>query len=93
MALTPLNVKKIFLIIGGFMVLISTGWVTRFQRKSHCRIICTESRDIDQNVLNLVVWNADFGIFFGNILGLDGFFFKSDFSVGTVSPSPSILIR
>ena len=40
--------------------------------------ICTESRDIDQNVSNFagLVWKADFGHFFGNILGLCAYFSK-----------------
>ena len=62
--------KKIVQIMG-FMVFKSTGLDSRFQRKKRFWKICTESRDIGQNVSNFagLVWKADFGHFFGNILG------------------------
>ena len=67
----------------GFMVFKSTGLDSRFQRKKQFWKICTESRDIGQNVSNFagLVWKADFGHFFGNISGLGAYFSKSIFAL------------
>ena len=45
--------------------------------------ICTESRDIGQNVSNFagLVWKANFGHFFGNISGLGPYFSKPIFAL------------
>ena len=61
------------------MVFKSTGLDSRFQRKKRFWKICTESRDIDQNVSNFawLVWKADFG----NILGLSAYFSKPIFAL------------
>ena len=49
----------------GFMVFKSTSLDSRFQRKNRFWKICTESRDIGQNVSNFagLVWKADFRTF------------------------------
>ena len=69
--------------IMGFMVFKSTGLDSRFQRKNLVSKLCTESRDIGQNVSNFagLVWKANFGHFFGNILGLSAHFSKSIFAL------------
>ena len=67
----------------GFMVFKSTGLGSRFQCKNRFWKICTESRDIGQNVSNFagLVWKADFGHFFGNIFGLGAHFSKPIFAL------------
>ena len=67
----------------GFMVFKSTGSDSRFQCKKRFRKICTEARDIGQNVSNFagLVWKADFGQFFGNILGLGAYLSKTIFAL------------
>ena len=67
--------KKIVRIIG-FMVFKMTGSDSRFQRKNRFWKICTESRDIGQNVSNFagLVWKAVFGHVFANISGLGAYF-------------------
>ena len=69
--------NKIVPIIGS-MVFKSTGSIPRFQCKNGFKKICTESRDIGQNVSNFagLVWKADFWHLFGNILGLGAYFSK-----------------
>ena len=69
--------------IMGFMVFKSSGSDSRFQRKNRFWKICTESRDIGQNMSNFdgLVWKADFGHFFGNILGLGAYFSKPIFAL------------
>ena len=64
MALTPLKVTFFFRIIG-FMVFKSTDSDLRFQRKHWFWKICTESRDISQNVSNFagLVWKVNFDTF------------------------------
>ena len=75
--LKVISEKKVVRIIG-FMVFKSTGLDSRFQCKNQFGKICTESRDISQNVSNFggLVWKADFWHFFGNILGLGANFSK-----------------
>ena len=65
------------------MVFKSTGSISRFQCKNRFWKICTESRDIGQNVSNFtgLVWKADFGQFFGIILGLVAYFSKPIFAL------------
>ena len=55
-----------------FMV-FTDSW---FQFKNLFSKICTKSRDISQNMANFagLIWMADFGHFFGNILGLSAYF-------------------
>ena len=51
---------------------------SRFQHKNQFWKICTEARDIGQNVSNFsgLVWMAEFLHFFGNFLGLRAYFSK-----------------
>ena len=72
----PYKGEKKIVQIMGFMVFKSTGLDSRFQRKNCFWKICTESRDIGQNVSNFagLVWKPDFLHFSGNILGLDAYF-------------------
>ena len=67
----------------GFMVFKLTGLDPRFQRKNRFWKICTESRDIGKNVSNFdgLVWNANFGQFFRNNLGLGAYFSKLIFAL------------
>ena len=53
-----------------FMIFKLPNLDSRFQRKNLVLKICTESQDIGQSVSNFagLVWKADFGQFFGNIL-------------------------
>ena len=45
--------------------------------------MCTEARDNGQNVSNFagLVWKANFWHFFGDILGLGGYFLKPIFAL------------
>ena len=65
MALIPIQVRKKIVQIIGFKVFKSTGSASRFQHKNQFLNICTESRDIGQNVSNLagLVWKAIFNTF------------------------------
>ena len=74
--------NKNFLIMG-FMVFKLTCLDSRFQCKNRFWKICTESRDIGQNVSNFagLVWMAGFRQFFGNILGLGAYFSKPIFAL------------
>ena len=74
--------KKIVRIIG-FMVFKMTGSDSRFQRKNRFWKICTESRDIGQNVSNFagLVWKAVFGHVFADISGLGAYFSKPIFAL------------
>ena len=64
----------------GLMVFKLTGLDSRFQCKNWFSKICTEFRDIGQNVSNFsgLVWKTSFGQVFGNILGL-GTYFSNQF--------------
>ena len=79
----PFKGEKKIVQIMGFMVFKSTGLDSRFQRKNRFWKICTGSRDIGQNMSNFagLVWKADFGHFFGNILGLRTYFSKPIFAL------------
>ena len=61
----------------------STGLDSRFQCKNRFWKLCSESRDISQNVSNFagLVWKADFVHLFGNILGLCAYSLKPIFAI------------
>ena len=65
------------------MVFKLTSLDSRFQHKNQFLILCTESRDIGQNVSNFagLVWKADFRHFFGNIVGPGAYFSKPIFAL------------
>ena len=79
----PFKGEKKIVQIMGFMVFKLTGLDSRLQRKKRFWKICTESRDIGQNVSNFagLVWKAEFQHFFGNILGPDAYFSKPIFAL------------
>ena len=67
----------------GLLVLKTTDLNPRFQRKNRFWKIYTGSQNIGQNVPNFagLVWKADFGHFFGNILALHAYFLKPIFAL------------
>ena len=66
----------------GFMVFKTIGSDSRFQRKNRFWKICTESRDIGQNMWNFagLIWKADFGNVLADISGLGAYFSKPIFA-------------
>ena len=65
------------------MVFKLTGSTLWFQCKNWFIKICTETRNIGENVSNVagLVLNANFGQFFGNNLGLGAYFSKPIFAL------------
>ena len=66
----------------GFMVFKTIGSDWRFQRKNRFWKICTESRDIGQNMWNFagLIWKADFGNVLADISVLGAYFSKPIFA-------------
>ena len=73
----------IFFSLGGGPLKISLIPLLVKKNRSDYRVHGTKSRDIGQNVSNFagLVWKADFGQFFGNILGLGAYFSKPIFAL------------
>ena len=74
--------KKIVRIIG-FMVFKTTGLDSRFQRKNRFWKMCTESRDIGQNVSKICLPNQTSKIWhiLADISGLSAYFSKPIFAL------------
>ena len=82
---TPLplfTAKKVFLFIG-FIILKTTGLISRFQRKNRFWKICIGSRDIGQNVSKFDSPNQTFKFWhlLTNISGSEAYFSKPIFAL------------